>query len=169
MCGIFGIIATTNSEVKLKGLGRGIAEAMLESERRGKDASGVLAITNQQVLVAKSSNRAKCLVKSNEFKRVLNAAEADYKANLTFAFIGHTRMATHGSAESADDNQPIIQDKNIVTAALRPRWQWCAKAHHRAAVAIHGETSRQYPAPDHSVPAIRRKAFHHADFVAAIY
>ena len=54
MCGIFGAIATGKSEVKSKYLTSGVSKAMLESERRGKDSSGILSITKREVIVAKS-------------------------------------------------------------------------------------------------------------------
>jgi glucosamine 6-phosphate synthetase-like amidotransferase/phosphosugar isomerase protein len=65
VCGIFGVIATGKSEVKLKYLTSGVIKAILESERRGKDSSGILSITKREVIVAKSPGRAKFLVRSD--------------------------------------------------------------------------------------------------------
>ncbi len=113
MCGIFGVIATGKTKIQVRHLSLGITRAMLESERRGKDSSGVLSITNMEVVVAKSPNRAKFLVRSDEFKQVLQIAEKNFSEEKTFAFFGHTRMATHGSAESEVDNQPVIKDQQI--------------------------------------------------------
>jgi glucosamine--fructose-6-phosphate aminotransferase (isomerizing) len=107
------MIATGKSEVKLKNLSSGITRAMLESERRGKDSSGVLSITNKEVVVAKSPNRAKFLLRSDQFKQVVQTAEGNFNKNQTFAFFGHTRMATHGSAQSEADNQPVIKNQQI--------------------------------------------------------
>jgi asparagine synthetase B (glutamine-hydrolysing) len=114
MCGIFGVIATGKSEVKLKNLTGGIITAMRESERRGKDSSGILSITKRDVTVAKSPGRAKFLVKSDLFKEVLETAEESFKRSESFVVFGHTRMATHGSAESNEDNQPVLRDQQIV-------------------------------------------------------
>lgn len=114
MCGIFGIIALSKSEVKLAGFSRGVVGAILESERRGKDSSGVLSITRKEVIVAKSPGRAKHLVKTAEFKQTISSAEESLRNGDSFAFFGHTRMATHGSAESENDNQPVIKDHRIV-------------------------------------------------------
>lgn len=114
MCGIFGVIATGKSEVKFKNLTSGIMTAMCESERRGKDSSGILSITKREVIVAKSPGRAKYLVKSELFKQVLNSAEESYKRSESFVVFGHTRMATHGSAESNEDNQPVLRNQQIV-------------------------------------------------------
>ena len=114
MCGIFGVIATGKSEIKLKNLTSGIMTAMYESERRGKDSSGILSITNRDVIVAKSPGRAKFLLKSDLFKQVVQSAEESFKRSESFVVFGHTRMATHGSAESSDDNQPVIKDQQII-------------------------------------------------------
>ena len=114
MCGIFGVIATGKSEVKLKNLTSGIMTAMLESERRGKDSSGILSITKRDIVVAKSPGRAKFLVKSDLFKQVVETAEESFKGSDSFVVFGHTRMATHGSAESNEDNQPVIRDEQII-------------------------------------------------------
>ena len=114
MCGIFGVIATGKSEVKLKNLTSGIMTAMLESERRGKDSSGILSITKRDIIVAKSPGRAKFLVKSDLFKQVVETAEESFKRSDSFVVFGHTRMATHGSAESNEDNQPVIRDEQII-------------------------------------------------------
>ena len=114
MCGIFGMIATGKSEVKLSSLTSGIMTAMRESERRGKDSSGILSITKRNVIVAKSPGRAKFLIKSVLFKQVVQTAEESFKRNENFVVFGHTRMATHGSAESSEDNQPVIRDQHII-------------------------------------------------------
>ena len=114
MCGIFGVIATGKSEVKLKYLTNGVIKAILESERRGKDSSGILSITKREVIVAKSPGRAKFLVKSDLFKQVVQSAEESFKGKESFVVFGHTRMATHGSAENNEDNQPVLKDQQIV-------------------------------------------------------
>ena len=114
MCGIFGVIATGKSEIKLKNLTSGIMTAMYESERRGKDSSGILSITNRDVIVAKSPGRAKFLLKSDLFKQVVQSAEESFKRSESFVVFGHTRMATHGSAESNEDNQPVLRNQQIV-------------------------------------------------------
>ena len=93
MCGIFGMIATGKSEVKLSSLTSGIMTAMRESERRGKDSSGILSITKRNVIVAKSPGRAKFLIKSVLFKQVVQTAEESFKRNENFVVFGHTRMA----------------------------------------------------------------------------
>jgi glucosamine 6-phosphate synthetase-like amidotransferase/phosphosugar isomerase protein len=72
VCGIFGVISADKSKVKLGRLSQGVVGAILESERRGKDSSGVLSIMKDEVIVAKSPNRAKYLVKTEEFKQVVS-------------------------------------------------------------------------------------------------
>ena len=114
MCGIFGVVATGKSEIKLKNLTSGIMTAMYESERRGKDSSGILSITKRDVIVAKSPGRAKFLLKSDLFKQVVQSAEESFKRSESFVVFGHTRMATHGSAESNEDNQPVLRNQQIV-------------------------------------------------------
>lgn len=114
MCGIFGIISKSNSEISVKALERASLKAFEESERRGKDSSGAMSVNSRRIALVKSSQRSKHLVKSIEFKNLLEESLVEYVDTGKFAFFGHTRMATHGSSEVSENNQPIISNQSVV-------------------------------------------------------
>lgn len=114
MCGIFGIIAYADSEISTKKLKSSVLRAFHESESRGKDSSGALSVTSKNLFITKSPERGRDLVKTDEFKSLLKDSIGNYRHGETFALFGHTRMATHGSADIHDNNQPIIAHQSVV-------------------------------------------------------
>ena len=114
MCGIFGIIASPDSHLTSRDLRAGVLKAFHESERRGKDSSGAMHISTQKIVVTKSSARGKDLIKTKIFQELLTGALDDYECGETFIFFGHTRMATHGSADVDVNNQPVLSDRSVV-------------------------------------------------------
>jgi predicted glutamine amidotransferase len=114
MCGIFGIIASPDSLLTSKDLRAGVLKAFHESERRGKDSSGAMHISTQKIVVTKSPARGKDLIKTKIFQELLAGALNDYERGETFIFFGHTRMATHGSADIDVNNQPVLSDRSVV-------------------------------------------------------
>ena len=114
MCGIFGIIAYADSKITTKKLESSVLKAFHESERRGKDSSGALSVTSKNMFVTKSPERGRDLVKTGEFKTLLKDSISSYLHGETFALFGHTRMATHGSADIYDNNQPIVAHQSVI-------------------------------------------------------
>jgi asparagine synthetase B (glutamine-hydrolysing) len=114
MCGIFGIIASPDSLLTSKDLRAGVLKAFHESERRGKDSSGAMHISTQKIVVTKSPARGKDLIKTKIFQELLAGALNDYERGETFIFFGHTRMATHGSADVDVNNQPVLSERSVV-------------------------------------------------------
>jgi len=114
VCGIFGVIAYADSKISTKKLESSVLKAFHESESRGKDSSGALSVTSKNLFITKSPERGRDLVKTDEFRTVLKSSIGNYLQGETFAFFGHTRMATHGSAEIHENNQPIIAQQSVV-------------------------------------------------------
>lgn len=114
MCGIFGIIASPDSTLHGADLEAGVIKAFHESERRGKDSSGAMSVSSQKILVTKSPARGNEMIKTGAFKELLNQALAEFSRGGIFMVLGHTRMATHGSIDLDDNNQPTISNGSAV-------------------------------------------------------
>lgn len=110
MCGIFGINLSAESNFSSKDLEKIVKKAFLLSERRGKDASGILSSCNDRIEVLKSPVRASILLKSREFKNILSNSIECYQQGQSFSIAGHTRMVTNGSVNYDSNNQPVIKD-----------------------------------------------------------
>ncbi len=109
MCGIFGLVVDPASGLTVGQLSKAIRALVLSSESRGKDASGVLAVTDDELLIAKMPERGRRLLKTEEFARVLAAAAAAYERGRPFVIAGHTRMVTHGTSGDPCNNQPVVR------------------------------------------------------------
>lgn len=98
MCGIFGIIDFNDNckkEIILKDL-------LLESSRRGKDATGVSVFGGENSYLIKKQGNAKKLINSTEYKsRVLPLIDRSKM------LIGQCRLATDGSPKLSLNNQPM--------------------------------------------------------------
>ena len=81
------------------------------SERRGKDASGMVVSNSQGNYILKHPQRFTQLIE-HQRKKFIRQARSDSKNAL--AHIGHTRMVTHGSRLNDANNQPIQRDGVVV-------------------------------------------------------
>ena len=114
MCGIFGINVAPDSPLSSSEIKSLINKTFLLSERRGKDASGLLTISSSYIDVLKHPMRASQLLRSKEFKKIIATSINGYKNGESFSFIGHTRMVTGGTEYSNDNNQPVIKGNTAV-------------------------------------------------------
>ncbi|MBV5338217.1 MAG: hypothetical protein J0665_01475 [Deltaproteobacteria bacterium] len=114
MCGIFGLIASAQSKVPTGTLNRLVRKLFEQSETRGKDASGVLVIDEDEIVIYKQARRASHMLKTLHFAEVLAQAERSYGDGKAFAIAGHTRMVTNGSEENEGNNQPVIKDDVVL-------------------------------------------------------
>ena len=105
MCGILGWMTTSESDLSFSGYKKGIEHLFLLSETRGKEASGVCAVTDENISVLKAPIRAKKLIASDKFQNCV-ADTFPYGKRL---IMGHARMVTNGSAEASVNNQPVIR------------------------------------------------------------
>ena len=114
MCGIFGINLSADSRISTKEVENLVNKTFLLSERRGKDASGVLSAYQNKIDILKSPVRASLLLRSKEYQEVLKNALNLYNQGSSFSFSGHTRMVTSGSENLDENNQPIIKNGSVL-------------------------------------------------------
>lgn len=98
MCGIFSIVDFGDNKDKLPIL----RDLMLESCRRGTDASGVGIFSSGESMVFKKEGSGKNLLNLAEFEKKIIPLLDESKV-----LIGHTRLATNGSPKISGNNQPI--------------------------------------------------------------
>jgi glutamine---fructose-6-phosphate transaminase (isomerizing) len=111
MCGIFGIISKGN-KYKTNYLESDIRRLFLLSESRGKEASGISILRNENILIYKDSVMASDFVKSKTYKKLIRDVLTEPNQKY-FAFIGHSRLATNGNEIFHTNNQPIITEKMV--------------------------------------------------------
>ncbi len=107
MCGIFGIVVKNSSFFPKKDILKVIDSLFLNSESRGKEASGLAIQQDKTIGVFKRLLPAKQFVKNKEYKKLISEIGKD------FSLIGHTRLITNGKGEVNYNNQPVVKD-NIV-------------------------------------------------------
>ncbi|MBD5491008.1 MAG: hypothetical protein HDR16_02460 [Lachnospiraceae bacterium] len=105
MCGIFGLIAGKNAAITAEELNKGIEKLLLLSESRGKEASGICAITDTSIRIHKRCVRAKELIRTGEYREIMSGIDRETKRTV----MGHARMVTNGSSHNPNNNQPVIR------------------------------------------------------------
>jgi glutamine---fructose-6-phosphate transaminase (isomerizing) len=97
MCGIFGVVANKNKNIKDVLSKQEFNFFLKHSEKRGRDSSGYVTLNSKKIKVIK---------RDLQLTSVL-----DYKAikNSPLCF-GHSRLITNGSK----DNQPLVMSENIL-------------------------------------------------------
>lgn len=108
MCGIFGFHSLNNNALKSKGI---IEKLFVLSETRGKEASGIASVDNDQIKIIKSAETASKLVKSKVFQQeIYNSFEKNKKISL----IGHSRLVTNGYEDDQRNNQPVVKNGMVL-------------------------------------------------------
>jgi len=107
MSGIFGAILLNGKFKDALNKQRMIAllsKMALGSQVRGKDATGLAAVSEDKIRTIKRGIEAKVFIDTDEYKDFLN------KINLstTYSFLGHCRAATKGSNKEAENNSPMV-------------------------------------------------------------
>jgi len=106
MCGIFGVVATTDDSPKAEALN---AELFRLSESRGKEASGLAGIAGDTIRVLKSPVPSKQLMKTTAYANYVRDVVRAPCSSPTprVATIGHSRLVTNGSQVEHANNQPV--------------------------------------------------------------
>lgn len=107
MCGILGYIE--KNDAKAKNYLKKINKLFLASESRGKEASGISFLYDNNIKVIKSQLPASKLIKTEKYQNLFK----NLKPKNRLALIGHARLATNGTMENNNNNQPIIK-KNLI-------------------------------------------------------
>ena len=116
MCGIFGIIAGNNSDLKFKSFESYINRLFRLSETRGQEASGLVVSTRTDISVLKKNVSPRIFLDSLEYKNFLSELNLQSKGDFItepVIMFGHARLATNGVDFLNSNNHPIITD-NIV-------------------------------------------------------
>lgn len=83
------------------------------SESRGKEASGIAAITDESITTFKKAISSSKLTKTEEYKTIFKTITdrpTNNNVKTGFAFIGHSRLVTNGQSELNSNNQPVVKD-----------------------------------------------------------
>lgn len=103
MCGILGYYNFIEKDFNSNHFT--FQKLMKESFSRGKEASGLAILSNENTIyLLKSDLDGKKLPKTNEYKKLFDSVE---NQNVV-ATIGHSRIATHGTQLLQTNNQPVI-------------------------------------------------------------
>ena len=116
MCGIFGVVAGSSSELNSKNFSSAVEDLLYLSESRGKEAAGVALMLDDELQVIKVPNSASTLIKSSDYKRLFDAKgpifskRGNGSADKPLIAIGHSRLVTNGSEIEHNNNQPVLKD-----------------------------------------------------------
>ena len=107
MCGIFGVITKQVYNNKPNQL---FETLLLESEKRGKEASGFALLNKNNLFVHKVPYPGKELLKGVVYKDI----KKKLKSNSLYCGIGHSRLVTNGYEQFNHNNQPVIKNGLVV-------------------------------------------------------
>ena len=112
MCGIWGFVAGDTSTFDISKLKKTLDQFFILSESRGKEASGLALVDKSTITVLKKAVRAKKLIRSEEYGLLLRdfREKGVEDGRDPIIAMGHARMVTNGSAESHENNQPVIRE-----------------------------------------------------------
>src|SRR5262245_50697659 len=108
MCGIFGVICSSDRAADRQ-LARELAISLLHhSETRGREAVGVAIHDGEQIHVLKQGGSVSDFLANGKFHRLIDGVVAAGKPGRPLAITGHSRLATNGAQSNGDNNQPVI-------------------------------------------------------------
>jgi asparagine synthetase B (glutamine-hydrolysing) len=109
MCGIFGVICSSDSRADLA---RDLAIALLRySETRGREAVGMAVHDGRRIDVLKQGGSPSDFLANPKLHAMLAEAiarKAQSGDDKAFAITGHSRLATNGAQSNIANNQPVI-------------------------------------------------------------
>jgi glutamine---fructose-6-phosphate transaminase (isomerizing) len=116
MCGIFGFFLSQGARLGLADAQALTKLLLIESESRGKEASGLAIRTGRDIQVLKGTVSSAKLVRSWQFQDMTEFGQSGCaqggggEVAGPLAVIGHSRLVTHGGQESPCNNQPVVKD-----------------------------------------------------------
>jgi predicted glutamine amidotransferase len=119
MCGIFGVIASADAQLKKEDVKKLVLKLFLLSESRGKESAGMAIhhVKDNTISVLKHSVAAGELIKTQEFQDFFenNLASSFTNGILSapLAIMAHARLVTNGSQENNNNNQPVIHGECV--------------------------------------------------------
>jgi glutamine---fructose-6-phosphate transaminase (isomerizing) len=113
MCGIFGVICTSDENVD-RGLARALAISLLKhSETRGREAAGIAVHDGEQIQILKQGGSVSEFLQNPRLTQLLDTALARFTPGKTIAITGHSRLATNGTQADHSNNQPVITHGSV--------------------------------------------------------
>lgn len=109
MCGIFGVVARTNT-VTPTTLKEASDTLLAFSASRGKASSGIAFYQDDGIDVYKIPSEAAYLIRDPTYANLFRDNKI---VNEMHAFIGHTRLVTNGDESFNYNNQPVIKDSIV--------------------------------------------------------
>jgi hypothetical protein len=110
MCGIFGYIYDYKND-NLASRSREIMDQLfILSETRGKEASGVLLLTPENIRVAKYALPASKMIHKDEYGQIYNTRDewSTSRGIRAQCIVGHSRLVTNGGHQVHANNQPVM-------------------------------------------------------------
>ena len=107
MCGIFGYVSASNHSGRIDDI-KTIKKLYTLSESRGKEASGVISLTQNKIEFIRNPIPASELIRRKDFNSLLDHSLTE--SGLVAVF-GHSRLVTNGLSENNKNNQPVYSGK----------------------------------------------------------
>lgn len=117
MCGIFGVSIKREHALSFPQWDVALRDLFLLSESRGKEAAGIAIATPEVLVVHKDSVSAGQMLKTEEYRRLLERARRDFfdtAGNATISAIAHARLVTNGLQGIDANNQPVRRDDVVI-------------------------------------------------------
>lgn len=116
MCGIFGFIIKPDTKYPIRYIQNALTNIALFSESRGKDSSGIAfrRVQEEVIDVIKGDVPISSLLKSDDFRKVIEGSLADYSTGHGFTAFGHARLVTNGTQLNEVNNQPVLKDDILI-------------------------------------------------------
>src|SRR6476661_11211282 len=97
MCGIFGVVRSSESAAD-RSLARELALALLRfSETRGREAAGIAVHDGSRIDVLKQGGSVSEFLANPALHELLDGAVARARPGAALAIVGHSRLATNGT------------------------------------------------------------------------
>jgi len=116
MCGIFGMLGKSDSQVSSKDISQ-LATVLFElSESRGKESSGIAVkdYGSGSIEIYKDAIPASEFLKTDAFKDIRKKYVLNEEKFQKKALIAHARMVTNGDASKNFNNQPVVKEGRIL-------------------------------------------------------
>ncbi len=112
MCGIFGMAFQKGHKMINEEVRYILDNLLIESQIRGRDASGVAFVSQNEVVVTKNNICASDLIETDIYKK--SAEKCIHMSdNRPTIILGHTRFKTKGTPENHHNNHPIVTNKVV--------------------------------------------------------
>lgn len=107
MCGVWGI-ASLNNKATPDLMETVMRRLMVLSESRGKEASGIAVLQQDDMVVLRKAVPATVLVQESDYKKLVDKYIKGSSSKDIFV-IGHSRLVTNGSQYHPNNNQPVAK------------------------------------------------------------